>query len=63
MGSVYRPRHPERTALYQLFEREFKPFVSEHAEHFEHRHGPLRVVVSRKVGKYLECGSPEGGLF
>ena len=61
-AAVYRPRHPERTALYRLFERHFDSFVREYEERFEHRHGPLRAVVVRAVGQYLECGRPEGGF-
>jgi hypothetical protein len=60
--AVYRPRHPERTALYRLFERHFDSFVREYEERFEHHHGPLRAVVVRAVGLYLECGGPEGGF-
>ena len=62
MPEVYRPRHPERTDLYKLFERDFDRFTSEYEERFEPRHGPLRHVVSRTVHEYLECGRPEGGF-
>jgi len=61
-ATVYRPRHPERTDLYRLFERHLDRFVREYEERFEHRHGPLRAVVVRAVGQYLECGRPEGGF-
>jgi len=55
---VYRPRHPERTPLYRLFDR----YVLEYDDRFEHRDGPLRPVVSRVVAEYLECGRLHGGF-
>jgi hypothetical protein len=62
MPEVYRPRHPERTDLYKLFERDFDRFTSEYDERFEPGYGPLRRVVQRTVHEYLECGRPEGGF-
>ena len=59
---IYRPRHPERTSLYQLFEGHFDRYALEYEERFELRHGPLRSVVRRVVEEYLECGRPEGGF-
>ncbi len=59
---IYRPRHPERTALYQLFDRHGERFFREYDERFEHQYGPLRAVVRRVVDQYLECGRPEGGF-
>ena len=59
---IYRPRHPERTALYRLFENHFERFVLQYEERFEHQHGPLRRVIPRVVEQYLACGRPEGGF-
>ena len=61
-ASVYRPRHPERTPLYRLFEERFEDFVRSYPERFEHRHGQLRPVVRRVVEQYLECGRLHGGF-
>jgi hypothetical protein len=61
-AAVYRPRHPQRTSFYQLFERHFDRYVAEYDERFEHREGPLRRVVPRVVGEYLECGRLHGGF-
>ena len=44
---IYRPRHPERSALYRLFQDHFDRFALEYEERFEHRHGPLRRVILR----------------
>jgi len=59
---VYRPRHPERTALYRLFEGHFEEYLRAHEERFEERDGPLRGVVKESVEAYLECGRLHGGF-
>ena len=47
--AAYRPRHPERTGFYQLFETHFDSYVRAYEERFEPRSGPLRPVVVRSV--------------
>ncbi len=58
----YRPRHPERTAYYQLFEDHFDSYVRGYEERFEPRSGPLRPVVPRSVEQFLSCGRLQGGF-
>ena len=58
----YRPRHPERTAFYQLFEDHFDRYVRGYEERFEPRSGPLRPVVVRSVEEFLGCGRLQGGF-
>ena len=58
----YRPRHPERSALYQLFETHFDSYVRAYEECFEPRSGPLRPVVVRSVQEFLSRGRLEGGF-
>jgi hypothetical protein len=58
----YRPRHPERSAFYQLFETHFDSYVRAYEERFEPRSGPLRPVVVRSVEEFLSCGRLEGGF-
>jgi len=60
--AVYRPRHPERTALYRLFERHFDEYARIHEERFERGSGALRAVVPRTVEAYLDCGRLFGGF-
>ena len=60
--SQYRPRHPERSAFYQLFETHFDSYVRAYEERFEPRWGPLRPVVVRSVEEFLSCGRLEGGF-
>jgi len=58
----YRPRHPEQTAFYQLFENHFDSYVRCYEERFEPRSGPLRPVVVRSVEEFLSCGRLQGGF-
>ena len=58
----YSPRHPERTALYRLFDRHFDSYVHTHEERFERASGALRAVVPRTVEAYLDCGRLHGGF-
>ena len=60
--AVYRPRHPERTGFYQLFETHFDSYVRAYEERFEARSGPLRLVVVRSVEAFLDCGRLQGGF-
>lgn len=60
--SQYRPRHPERSAFYQLFETHFDSYVRVYEERFEPRSGPLRPVVVRSVEEFLSCGRLQGGF-
>ena len=45
-----------------MLERHFDRYVREHPERFEPRDGPLRAVVTRVVGQYLDCGRFENGF-
>jgi len=58
----YRPRHPEHSAFYKLFEQHFQEYLYAYEERFEPRDGPLRPVVPKVVEAYLACGRPEGGF-
>jgi hypothetical protein len=60
--AAYRPRHPERTEFYGLFETHFDRYVQAYEERFEPRSGPLRPVVVRSVEDFLGCGRLQGGF-
>ena len=60
--SQYRPRHPERSAFYQLFENHFDSYVRTYEERFEPQSGPLRSVVVHSVEEFLSCGRLQGGF-
>ena len=59
---VYRPRHPETTVFYQVFEQHFDSYVAAYEERFEPRSGPPRRVVSDSVEQFLACGRLQGGF-
>ena len=61
-AGIYRPRHPERTVVYRLFEEHFERYVREYEERYEAREGSLRKVVPTAVEAYLACGRLEGGF-
>ena len=48
--AVYRPRHFEKTAFYQLLAEHFEPFVRGHEERYEPTDGPLRPVAPHSRG-------------
>ena len=58
----YRPRHPERTTFYQLFDRHFDRYAAIHEERFEQRSGPLRTTVRKSVNAFLDCGHLKNGF-
>ena len=60
--AVYRPRHPERTIFYQVFENHFDSYLHAYEERFEPRSGPLRPVVPESVEEFLACGRLHGGF-
>ena len=58
MPGIYRPRHPERTALYRVLFHNFDRFLTVYESRFEKECGYLRPVVER----YLDCGNPRSGF-
>jgi Putative transposase/Transposase zinc-binding domain len=59
---VYRPRHPEWTPFYRLFEHHFDRYLMEYEYRYEPRYGYLRPVVPRTVSAFLECGRLQNGF-
>ena len=59
---AYRPRHPERTALYRTLERHYERYERAYEERFEARDGPWRPVVRATVEAFLDCGRLHGGF-
>ena len=58
----YRPRHPERTALYQLIERAGESYRYCHEERFEPKDGVLRKEADTAIDAFLECGRLQNGF-
>lgn len=61
-SGAYRPRHPERTTLYQLLEEHFDQYLLCHEERFEPRDGHLRPHIRKVVELYLDCGRMHAGF-
>lgn len=61
-STVYRPRHPERSDFYKIFEQHFERYLSVYDERYEPRWGPLRPVVRPAVERFLDCGRLQGGF-
>jgi hypothetical protein len=57
MAGVYRPRHPERTVLYQVLFHYFDRFLAEYERGFEKECGFLRPIIKEVVERYLDCGT------
>jgi hypothetical protein len=58
MAGVYRPRHPERTVLYQVLSHHFDRFLTEYESRFEKEYGFLRPIV-KDVVERLPSPAPE----
>ena len=59
---VYRQRRPEKTPFYSVLFHHFDRFVGEYDQRFEKHYGKWRCVISRVVGKYLDCGILKNGF-
>ncbi|MGQ9672240.1 MAG: hypothetical protein ACUVV5_03790 [Candidatus Aminicenantales bacterium] len=59
MAGVYRPRHPERTALYRVLFHYFDRFLAEYDSRFEKEYGFLRSVIKQMVER-LSLDEREG---
>jgi ribosomal protein S27E len=62
MAGIYRPRHPERTALYRVLFHYFDRFLAEYEQRFEKEYGFLRPIIQEVVERYLDCGNPRCGF-
>jgi len=59
---IYRPRHPERTALYRVLFHHFERFLAEYEERFEKAYVYFRPIIKEVVERYLDCGNPHCGF-
>ncbi|MDH4272539.1 MAG: transposase [Candidatus Aminicenantes bacterium] len=62
MPGIYRPRHPERTALYRVLFHNFDRFLSEYEIRFEKELGYFRPIIKEVVERYFDCGNPRSGF-
>lgn len=59
---VYKPRSVRDTPLWQLLDSHFEQFEDRYDELFSKKFGFYRPVVSRAIGKFLECGDLHQGF-
>ena len=57
--SIYRPRNPRESALYQLMEAHYEDVKAAWENRFEKRYGFWRGFVDSVVARYLDCGVAE----
>jgi len=60
--SIYRPRNPRASVLYQLMEAHYEDVKACREERFEKRYGFWRGFVDSVVLRYLDCGTVEAGF-
>lgn len=60
--SVYRPRTPEASPLYQLLDARFAEFEQVYARRYAERYGSWRPSITRAVADYLKCGDLREGF-
>jgi len=61
-ASVYRPRSPQASPLYQLLDAHFAEFEKAYAERYAERYGTWRPAITRAVTHYLGCGDLREGF-
>ena len=61
-SGVYKPRRPQASPLYRLFEDHFEEFSTVYDERFTRRWGYWRSVVGDVVDKFLACGILKHGF-
>ena len=60
--SVYHPRDPKASPLWQIFSRHYDDFEKSYPEKFEKKYGFFRPVISEVVRAYLRCGDLKEGF-
>jgi hypothetical protein len=60
--SVYHPRDPKASPLWQILDRYYDDFEKSYPEKFEKKYGFFRPVVGEVVRSYLKCGDLKQGF-
>lgn len=60
--SVYHPREPKASPLWQIFDKHYEDFERSYPEKFEKRYGFFRPVIGEVVRAYLRCGDLKEGF-
>jgi hypothetical protein len=60
--SLYRPRNPRKTALYQLMEAHYEEVKALWEDRFEKIYGCWRGFIDHAIWRYLDCGIEKAGF-
>ncbi len=59
---IYKKRNPQTTSLWKLLNCHFVDFEECYDQLFQKKYGFYRLVISRVVRKYIECGDLHQGF-
>ena len=62
MPSIYQPRRPRASPLWQLVNHGWADFLAAHEERHSPTHGPLDTAVVAVVQFFLRCGDLSSGF-
>jgi hypothetical protein len=62
VATVYRPRQPRQSPLYQLIERHLPEFERTYDDRYQQRYGPWRPIIGEVARKFLRCGDLHFGF-
>jgi hypothetical protein len=61
-STIYRPRQPRASPLYQVIERFLPQFEQGYDERYAARYGPWRSVIGDAARAFLRCGDLHFGF-
>ena len=61
-ATIYRPRRPRQSPLYQVIERYLPEFERIYNDRYERRYGTWRLVIGEVARKFLRCRDLHFGL-
>ncbi len=61
-ATVYRPRQPRQSPLYQLIERYYREFERTYDACYQQCYGPWRPIIGEVARKFLRCGDLHFGF-
>jgi hypothetical protein len=61
-SSIYRPRRPRLSPLYQLIETYYPEFQRTYDQRYQQHYGPWRPIIGEVLRKFLTCGDLHFGF-
>jgi len=62
IATVYRPRQPRQSPLYQIIEHYYPEFERTYDERYHKRYGPWRPIIGEVARKFLRCSDLHFGF-